>query len=94
MKRWLKITVCGVVQGVGYCAYIKKYADQFHIEGTVQSEEQGKILVYAVGASDALDNFIDYLYQATAKAVVEELVIEIVPPVRDYRGVFRIISGD
>lgn len=94
MKRWVKITVFGVVQGVGYCEHAKKYAEQFKVEGTIQTEDRGSVLVYAVGNSDALDNFLDYLYKGSEKSVVDEIAIEIAAPGRDYRGVFRIISGD
>ncbi len=92
MKRWIKITVFGAIQSVGYCEHVRKYAEQFHIEGTVQFEERGSVLIYAVGVSEALDNFIDYVYQGSEKSLVEEVAIEIAPPGRDFRGVFRIIG--
>ena len=92
MKRWVKITVFGNIQGVGYCEHVKKYADQFRIEGTVQPEERGSVLIYAVGVNDALDDFIDYIYQGSADSLVEEVAIEIAAPGRDFRGVFRIIG--
>ncbi len=94
MKRWIKITVFGAVQGVGYCDYVKKHAESFGIEGTVQDEERGSVLIYAVGANEALDNFIDYVYQGPENSLVEEVAIEIATPGRDYRGVFRVIGGN
>lgn len=94
MKRWVKITVFGTVQGVGYCDYVKEHADKFSIEGTVQYEDRGSVLIYAVGSNDALDDFIDYVYQGSKKSLVEEVAIEIAAPGRDFRGVFRVIGGD
>jgi len=93
MKRWVKITVFGSVQGVGYCEHVRKYAEQFRIEGTVQHEERGSVLIYAAGESDALDDFVDYVYQGSADSLVEEVALEIATPGRDFRGVFRIIGS-
>jgi acylphosphatase len=93
MKRWVKITVFGELQGVGYAEHVKKYADVFKIEGTLQLGEQSSMVIHAVGTSEELDNFIDHVYQGSAQSVVDEVAIEIAQPGRDYRGVFRIISG-
>ncbi len=93
MKRWVKITVFGVLQGVGYAEHVKKYADMFKVEGTLQLGEQESVVIHAVGISENLDNFIDYVYQGSAQSTVDEVAIEIAQPGRDYRGVFRIISG-
>ncbi|MDQ5890914.1 MAG: acylphosphatase [Candidatus Dependentiae bacterium] len=92
MKRWVKITVFGTVQGVGYCEHVKEYADKFSIEGTVQYEDRGSVLIYAAGSNEALDDFIDYVYQGSKKSLVEEVAIEIATSSRDFRGVFRIIA--
>ncbi len=94
MKRWVKITVFGFLQGVGYAEYVKKHADMFKIEGTLQLGEKNSVIIHAVGTSDELDNFIDYVYQGSAQSVVDEVAIEIAQPGRDYRNVFRIISGE
>jgi acylphosphatase len=93
MKRWVKITVFGVLQGTGYAEHVKKYADMFKVEGTLQLGEQSSMIIHAVGTSDELDNFIDHVYQGAPKSVVDEVAIEIAQPGKDYRGVFRIISG-
>lgn len=92
MKRWVKITVFGNIQGVGYCEHVKKYADQFRVEGTIQPQESGSVLIYAAGNGDALDDLIDYIYQGSPDSLVEEVAIEIASPGRDFRGVFRIIG--
>jgi len=92
MKRWVKITVFGAIQGVGYCEHVRKYAEQFSVEGTAQFEDRGSVLIYAAGSSEALDNFIDHVYQGSPKSLVEEVAIEIAQPGRDFRGVFRIIG--
>ncbi len=94
MKRWVKISVYGTVQKVGYQDHVKKYADQFNIEGTVQNEADGSVLIYAVGLSTQLDNFIDYLYKGSSLSVVEEIAIEIAVGGRDFRGVFRVIGSE
>lgn len=92
MKRWIKITVFGSLKDVGYCEHVRKYAEQFNVEGTVQFEARGSALIYAAGTNEALDNFIDHVYQGSKASLVQEVAIEIVQPGRDFRGAFRIIG--
>jgi len=93
MKRWVKITAIGAVKGVGYCEHVKRYADKFGVEGTVQYDQANAVLINAAGASDALDDFLDHVYQGPPGSAVKEVAIEIAEQPRDFRGVFRIISG-
>jgi len=92
MKKSIKITVFGVVQGVGYREYVQKYAKKFGIEGVVQNLDDGSVQIYASGEPSLLDNFIDYVYKGTARSDVEEIAIEIANNGRDFRKVFRIIG--
>ncbi len=94
MKRWVKIVVFGTVSGVGYCEHVKVHAEKCGVEGTVQHDQPGSVLIHAVGTSDALDNFIDYVYQGSPQSLVNEVAIQIAPPGRDYRGVFRVVGED
>lgn len=94
MKRCVRITVYGKVQGVGYREYVQKYAQKFKIEGIIQNSEDGSVLMYAAGPAEALDDLIDFVYQGSEKSKIEEVAIEIAPRARDFRGVFRIIGED
>lgn len=91
MKRCIKIMVSGAIAGVGYLEFAQEYARRCKIEGTVQGQENGTVLIYAAGVGDALDEFIDFLYQGPAGSVVEEIALELAP-CRDFRGVFRVIG--
>ena len=94
MKRCIRITVYGTVQGVGYREYVQKYAKKFDVEGTIQNVDDGSVLINAAGNTDALDDLIDYIYQGSKDSVIEEVAIEIAVSKRDYRGVFRVIGAE
>ena len=91
MKKSIKVTVYGAVQGVGFRAYVQKAAEEAGVEGSVQNRTDGTVLIYANGSSDALDELIDGIYSGPEAATVEEVAIEISPTVRNFRGVFRVI---
>lgn len=92
MRKCIKITVWGKVQGVGYREFIKKIAEEHSIEGTVQNIDDGSVLVYACGASDNLDGMIDGLYKGTSSSEIKDVSIEPLVNDKDFRGVFRIIG--
>lgn len=90
MKRCSRITVKGKVQGVSYRSYVQKQAEILEIEGTIQNATDGTVIVNACGPSEKFDDFIDILYKGSPKSSVEA-VIEEPLPLRDFRGVFRVI---
>jgi acylphosphatase len=94
MKRCVRITVYGKVQGVGYREHIQKHAKQFRVEGSIQNADDGSVLIYASGAAEALDDLIDHIWQGSRSSKIEEVAIEIAPRARDFRGVFRVIGED
>lgn len=92
MKKCIRITVYGKVQGVGYREFVKKHATDEQVEGSIKNAEDGSVVILAAGAPDSLDNLIDYIYQGSEDASVEEVAIEIATGARDFRGVFRVIG--
>lgn len=92
MRKCLKVTVHGKVQEVSYRAFVQKHAQTFGIEGTVKNVEDGSVLIFACGASDKLDSFIDYLYKGPSASRVEDVIIEPLLSDKDFRGVFRVIG--
>lgn len=92
MRKCLKVTVQGKVQDVSYRAFVQKHAQTFGIEGTVKNIEDGSVLIYACGAADKLDSFIDYIYKGPSAACVEDVIIEPFVNEKDFRGVFRVIG--
>ena len=49
--------VYGIVQGVGYRAFVKETADKLGIEGAVKNMDDGSVAVLADGSDDALKKF-------------------------------------
>lgn len=92
MKKSLKITVHGKVQGVGYREFVKKCATELAIEGTAQNIETGAVLIYASGPSDTLENLIDSLYMGTPTSKIKEIFYESFSSDKDFHGVFRVIG--
>ena len=92
MKKSLKITVQGKVQGVGYQEFVKKCATKLAIEGTAQNIEQGKVLIYASGTSEVLEDLIDFLYRGTPTSKINEVSCESYSSDKDFHGVFRVIG--
>ncbi len=92
MRKCLKITITGKVQGVAYRATTQKHAHSLNIEGTVQNKEDGTVVIYACGPLENLDKFIDLLYKGTSDSKIDNLSAEPFVNEKDYRGVFRIIG--
>jgi len=92
MKQCVKIHVMGKVQGVGYRSYVQKYAQKLAIEGFVQNLDDGAVTILACGTSDKLDQFIDEVYKGSASTKVQDVAVEPVMQIKDFRGVFRIIE--
>jgi acylphosphatase len=92
MKQCLKVHVSGKVQGVGYREFVKKEAEKLGIEGTVHNSENGEVVIYACGMSNALDSLLDVLYKGTPKSNVTGINAEPFMKSREFRGVFRIIG--
>ena len=91
MKRCTRIVVKGKVQGVSYRDFVKQEAQKLDIEGTIQNATDGTVVINVCGIAQTLEDFIDVLYQGTPKSKVEEVLEEPLAPMRDFRGVFRII---
>ena len=92
MRKCLKIRILGKIQTAAYRAHIQKSAAALGVEGTVQNNADGSIIVYACGLSDILDQFIDALYVGTKDATVQDVLAEPFVNEKDLRGVFRIIG--
>ena len=92
MKRCSRIIVRGKVQSVFYRDHVKKNAEKYDIEGTVQNSDDGIVVINACGKTEDFENFIDALYQGPPKADVETVVEEPLGNAKNFRGVFRIIG--
>lgn len=74
--RSCKITVTGLVQGIGYRPFVAELAAQLHIAGTVRNAG-GIVIIEACGNDDAMRNFLRDLKEAAPKgARVQEIRVE------------------
>ena len=49
----------GIVQGVGYRAFVKNLADKYRIEGYVQNMEDGSVEILILGDDNLVEKFIN-----------------------------------
>lgn len=70
------IIVKGRVQGVGYRATTKHNAEKVGIKGSVKNLSNDDVEIYAQGASDSLDLFVEEIKKSTKLAQVEHVVVE------------------
>jgi len=94
MKKCLKITVTGKVQGVGYREFVQKNAMKLAVEGTIQNTGDGSVIIFACGMAKHLDELIDLLYQGSNSSKVSNVFAEPHMLEKNFRGVFRIIGVD
>ncbi|MCL4365258.1 MAG: acylphosphatase [Candidatus Marsarchaeota archaeon] len=61
--------VHGVVQGVGYRAFVREVAERLGISGAVKNSDDGSVFVLAEGSEDALGRFGKAIDISTARGV-------------------------
>jgi acylphosphatase len=54
----VKITVHGIVQGVGYRALVAEIAKQFGIKGYVENMPDGSVEILAIGKKSKIEEFL------------------------------------
>ena len=94
MKKSVRLTVSGNVQGVGLREHIKKHAEELSLQGTVQNSTDGTVVLYVTGPDERLEQLIDCIYQGTSKAIIDRIIAESFANHKDFRGVFRIIGDE
>lgn len=94
MNKCLRITLMGDYPPNFLVNFIQKHAKTFDLEGTAQLDDakEGRIKIIICGSSDALDDFLDALYQGTKGFELHDLEIEPFLKDKDYRQVFRVIE--
>ncbi len=88
--RHAHLTITGRVQGVWFRAGTKETADSLGIKGWVRNMPDGSVEVDAIGAMDAMGQFIQWCYQGPPGAKVKSIDIEELEPADDPQG-FRIL---
>ena len=76
MRRTARVTVAGVVQGVGYRYFCCRRADQLGIGGWVKNQMDGSVLVLAQGEAEILEEFIGELRKGPSGALVQNVTVQ------------------
>ena len=82
--RRVRITVRGLVQGVGFRAYIANIARRLGLKGFVKNLDDGSVLIVAEGEEESLAKLIDAARRGPPAAIVESVDVVY----EDYRGDF------
>jgi len=70
MRRSARITVAGLVQGVGYRHFCRRKAGEHNLVGWVRNLPGGKVSLYVEGETEELEHFIAELRRGPAGAKV------------------------
>lgn len=81
-----KLTVSGVVQGVGFRWSSQALANKLNLPGTVKNNPDGTVTIYLQGESDKIDDFVEKLPTSSGFAHVENIDQESVPDVEKMHG--------
>lgn len=76
-----KLTVSGLVQGVGFRWSTTALANKMNIPGTVKNNSDGTVTIYLQSTPDKIDHFIEKLPSASGFAHIENIAQESIPNV-------------
>ncbi len=76
MKKAVKITIHGLVQGVFFRNFIKESADSLNVKGFVRNLDNGKVEICAEGDIDNVDKLHEMCKQGPKFAKIKEISIE------------------
>jgi acylphosphatase len=80
MLQTYSITVTGKVQGVYYRQSTKEKAIALGLTGYVKNLPDGSVQIMASGNTDQLLQLVLWCRQGPARAIVEEVQVETLPP--------------
>jgi len=78
------LVVGGRVQGVGFRYFAWHQAEELQITGWVRNTTDGKVEMEAEGEPQNLENFIDWIKQGPARAVIRTLSASEITPIRNF----------
>ncbi len=82
MLKRVRIVVRGIVQGVGFRAYILNVARALKLNGYVKNLPDGSVLIVAEGSSEGIEKLIEAASRGPPAAIVESIEITY----EDYKG--------
>jgi len=75
MKR-ARITVSGLVHGVGYRSYVRNYAKELGLKGFVRNVHDDKVEIVAEGYEKQFNTFLQILRKGPQGAKVKDVRVE------------------
>jgi len=87
VKR-VRIIVRGLVQGVGFRAYIYRIARSLGLKGFVKNQIDGSVLIVAEGEEDSLNKLIEAAQRGPPAAIVESIDVVFEDAKGDYTTFF------
>lgn len=80
----IEAVVSGKVQGVAYRAYVDDAAVKLGLAGYAENNPDGTVTVVAQGETDALKEFIEWLYEGSLMAQVTGVDVSWRSPSKTY----------
>lgn len=74
MASAARFDVYGIVQGVGFRAFVQREAQRLQLHGWVRNREDGSVEVLATGETEAIERLEMALKQGPRMAAVERVV--------------------
>lgn len=71
-----RVRVHGLVQGVNYRWFTRRFASELDLRGYVQNLSDGSVQVVAEGAPPAIEQLLDALRAGPPSAIVETVEVE------------------
>lgn len=79
----VKVTVTGIVQGVGFRWWTKRLAESLRVTGAVWNNPDGSVGIEAQGLEESVKSFTDALAAGPAGSLVRGVMTRAVPCVDD-----------
>lgn len=71
--------------------FVQKCAHRLHLEGTSIIEPHDTVKIVATGSHEAIEHFIDLLYNGFDGCKPSTIEVEPFIKDRDFRGIFRVL---
>jgi len=71
-----RITITGLVQGVGFRSYARNNAKSLGLKGFVRNTKSGKVEIIVEGYEKQIDDLLDKLHKGPFASQVEDVKVE------------------
>jgi len=85
MLQTYSIIVSGKVQGVFYRRYTREKAIELGLDGIVENQPDGSVLILATGTNSQINQLISWCRQGPRRAIVSSVDAEIIET-RTFKG--------